>query len=64
VNSVTANKKVFIYRYIAWVGKIPWRGYGNPLQYPCLRKPMNRGARQATILGVTKESDTTERLSN
>ena len=27
-------------------------GNGNPLQYSCLEKPMNRGAWQATVLGV------------
>ena len=26
-----------------WVGKIPWL-HGNPLQYSCLEKPMDRGA--------------------
>ena len=31
---------------------------------PCLEKPMNRGAWRATAQGVTKESDTTERLSS
>ena len=32
---------------------------GNPLQYSCLRNPMDRGAWQATVHGVTKELDTT-----
>ena len=27
-----------------WVGKIPWRRYGNPLQYSCLENPLDRGA--------------------
>ena len=27
---------------------------GNPLQYPCLGNPMNRGAWRATVHGVTK----------
>ena len=47
-------------------GSIPgWRrppgeGNGNPLQYSCLRNPMDRGAWRATFHGVTKDSDTTE----
>ena len=39
-------------------------GNGNPLQYSCLGNPMDRGAWQATIHGVAKESDTTEQLNN
>ena len=30
------------------------RGNGNPLQYFCLENPMDRGAWQATVHGVTK----------
>ena len=37
-------------------------GNGNPLQYSCLG--MDRGTWQATIHGVTKESDRTEWLNN
>ena len=33
---------------------------GNPLQYPCLENPMDRGAWWATVHGVVKESDMTE----
>ena len=33
---------------------------GNPLQYFCLKNPMDRGAWQATVFGIAKESDTTE----
>ena len=32
---------------------------GNPLQYSCLGNPMDRGARQATVYWVAKESDMT-----
>ena len=32
---------------------------GNSLQYSCLAHPMDRGAWQATVPGVTKESDMT-----
>ena len=28
-------------------------GNGNPLKYPCLENPMNRGAWQTTVHGVT-----------
>ena len=37
-------------------------GNGNPLQYSCLGNLMDSGAWQATVHGVTKESDTTEGL--
>ena len=40
-------------------GKSPGEGNGNPLQYSCLGNPMDRGARQATVHGVTKEWDKT-----
>ena len=40
-------------------GRSPGGGHGNPLQYSCLENPMDRGAWQATIHGVT-ESNTTE----
>ena len=35
-------------------GRSPGVGNGNPLQYTCLENPMDRGAWQATGLGVTK----------
>ena len=37
-----------------WVGKIPWGGHGNPLQYSCLENPLDRGAWRATVHGVAK----------
>ena len=36
----------------------------NPLQYSCLGNPIDKGARQATVHRVAKESDTTELLNN
>ena len=42
------------------LGRSPGEGNGSPLQYSCLGNPMDRGAWQATVHGVTKESDTTE----
>ena len=37
----------------------PGGGHGNPLQYSCLENPMDRGAWQATVHRVAKESDVT-----
>ena len=34
-------------------GRSPGEGNGNPLQYSCLRNPMDRGAWWATVHGVT-----------
>ena len=41
----------------SWIprsGRSPGKGNGNPLQYCCLGNPMDRGAWQATVHGVTK----------
>ena len=35
-------------------GRTPGEGYGNPLQYSCLKNLMDRRAWQATVHGVTK----------
>ena len=45
-------------------GRSTGKGNGNPLQYFCLGNPMDRGAWWATVRGVAKESDTTERQSD
>ena len=45
-------------------GRSPGEGNGTPLQCSCLENPMDRGTWQATIHGVTKESDMTERLNS
>ena len=37
------------------LGRSPGEGNGNPLQFSCLGNPMDRGAWQATVHGVTKE---------
>ena len=44
-------------------GRLPGIGNGNPLQYSCQRNPMDRGAWQAAVQGVAKESDMTEQLN-
>ena len=40
-------------------GRFPGEGNGNPLQYCCLKNPMDRGTWQVTVHGVA-ESDKTE----
>ena len=35
-------------------GRSPGAGNGNPLQYSCLKNPMDRGAWWATVCGVAK----------
>ena len=37
-----------------WSGKSLGGGNGNPLQYSCLKNPLDRGARRATVRGVAK----------
>ena len=41
----------------------PGSGHGNPLQYSCLGKPMDRGAWQGYRSWGHKESDLTEQLT-
>ena len=47
-------------------GRSTGGGNGNPFQYSCLGNPnpMDRGAWQATVHGVTKELDMTLQLNN
>ena len=35
-------------------GRSPGEGNGNPLRYSCLGNPMDRGAWQATVHGITE----------
>ena len=41
----------------------PGEGHGNPLQYPCLGNPMNRGDWWATVHGVAKSWTRLKQLS-
>ena len=41
----------------------PGRGYGNPLQYSCLRNPIDRGAWQASVHRVAKSQTQLKQLS-
>ena len=47
---------------IPGLGRSPKEENGNPLQYSCLGNLMDRKVWQATIHGVTKDSDTTWQL--
>ena len=44
-------------------GRSPEEGSGKPLQCSCLGNPRDRGAWRATVHGVAKSGDTTERLN-
>ena len=39
---------------IPGLGRSPGGGHSNPLQYSCLKNPMDRGAWQTTVHGVTE----------
>ena len=41
----------------------PGGGHSNPLQYPCLENPMDRGAWWAVVRGVAKSQTRLKRLS-
>ena len=49
---------------IPGLGRSPGGRNGNPLQYSCLGSTMDRGAWQATVHGIAKESHTTLQLNN
>ena len=44
---------------IPGLGRCSGEGNGNPLQYSCLGNPMDRGAWQVTVYGITKKSNMT-----
>ena len=44
-------------------GRSPGGGHGNSLQYSCLENPMDRGACQAMVHGVTKSPTRLKQLS-
>ena len=51
------------HRFDPWVGKSPGEGNGHPLQYSCLENPMDRGAWEAMVHGVTKSRTQLKQLS-
>ena len=48
---------------IPGLGRSPGEGHGHPLQYSCLENPMDRGAWQAMVHGVTKSWTLVKQLS-
>ena len=48
---------------ISGSGKFPEGGHGTVLQYSCLENPMDRGAWQTTVLGVTKSQTRLQQVS-
>ena len=48
---------------IPGLGRSPGGGHSNPLQYSCVKNPMDRGAWGSYRPGGLKESDTSDRLS-
>ena len=59
VKNLPAMQETGAVGLIPVLGRSPGEGNDNPLQYSCLENSMDKGARQATILEVTKELDTT-----
>ena len=49
--------------YIPGLGRSPGGGNSNTLQHSCLEFSIDRGARQATVHGGHKETDTNQQLS-
>ena len=39
---------------VPWLGRSPGGGHGNPLQYFCLKNPMDRAASRAIVHRVAK----------
>ena len=51
------------HRFDPWVGKIPLEESATPTSILAWKNPMDRGAWQATVHGITEESAATEQLS-
>ena len=46
------------------LGRSPGGGHGNPLQYSCLKNPMDRGAWWAIVHGITNSKKVLEGENN
>ena len=53
-----------LYVRFGLVGKFSGAGNSNRFQYSCWDNPMDRGAWQATVRGVSKELEATQPLNN
>ena len=49
---------------IPGLGRSPGEGHGNPLQYPCLENPKDRGAWWASVSGVAQSRTRLRQLSS
>ena len=52
--SACQYRRCKIHMFDSWVLKSLGEGDGNPFQYSCMEKPMDRGAWTATVHSVTK----------
>ena len=54
VECLSLTVAIVIYLMFDYVYVLPGEGNGDPLQYSCLENPMDRGAWQATVHGVSR----------
>ena len=52
VKSLAAVQKAWVLSHV--LGRSPGEGNGNPLQYSCMKNPMDRGAQQAKVHEVVE----------
>jgi len=45
VKNLPASAGDMRHSFDPWVGKIPWGGHDNPLQYSCLENPLDKWSR-------------------
>ena len=63
VKNLPAKKEMWV-QSLGWEEPLEKEMATHSLQYSCLRNLMDRGARWATVHGVTKQSDITQQLNN
>ena len=62
IKNQSANTKYL--GLIPELGQFPGGKYGNTLQRSCMERSLDRGTWWATVIGVAKELDMTDRLNN